>query len=91
MVAYRLYVILNSVLVARGFIARRRFKKLLAVARREAGLIADFLEYLPRGAVKASDRVGKLVKADKARPKGSGCNSRQLHVWVLVIIRSLGL
>ena len=57
-------------LVARGFVARRRFKKLLADGRRQAGLVADFLEYLPNGGTRIKDRVVKLIVADKARPKG---------------------
>ncbi|XP_062516567.1 myosin-IIIb-like [Corticium candelabrum] len=55
--------------IARGFIARRRFKKLLADGRRQAGLVADFLEYLPNGGTRIKDRVVKLIVADKARPK----------------------
>jgi myosin-3 len=63
--------------IVRGFIARRRFKKLRAEAQRQAGIIADFLEYLPNGARRANDHIGMLIQADKARPKG---NNIQLYL-----------
>ena len=57
-------------LVVRGFICRRRFKKLLEQARKEASKVAEFSTCVASQIDDAYKKLKVLRDADAKRPKG---------------------
>ena len=64
------YLSVFYLLVVRGFICRRRFKKLLEQLRKEASQVAAFTSAIPGPIDAAYQKLKVLVTADANRPKG---------------------
>lgn len=56
-------------LVVRGFICRRRFKKLLEQLRKEASQVAEFTKAIPGPIDAVYEKLKLLATADANRPK----------------------
>ena len=64
-------------LVVRGFICRRRFKKLLEQLRKEASQVAEFTANIAGPVDAAYQKLKLLNAADAKRPKGQSVSCEQ--------------
>lgn len=68
---------LFHMLVVRGFICRRRFKKLLEQLRKEASQVAEFTANIAGPVDAAYQKLKLLNAADAKRPKGQSVSCEQ--------------
>eukprot|EP00118_Oscarella_pearsei_P013160 m.102196 g.102196 ORF g.102196 m.102196 type:complete len:1038 (+) comp37156_c0_seq1:160-3273(+) len=55
--------------IARGFLAKRKFRKLLAEAASQRSVVAEFLDSIPKKQSNVANRLANMIVADRARPK----------------------